>query len=146
MYVSDTSRPDLLFLILPKCSYVLESTVGFKSNLCKNAICKWENYKNLINDLNNDYRCQCSPQNFSPERWLINIHEYIRFEPGIIIHPSIIKPVAMLIFGFRPFLCLCCICLEQEVTKQQSLSLFIHFTKLLLFLSKTQHCYKNVIK
>ena len=53
----DTLRPDLLFLIHSTCSYILELTVGFESNICKNALRKREKYKNLINDLNGDYRC-----------------------------------------------------------------------------------------
>ena len=53
----DTFRPDILFLIHSKCLYILELTVGFESNLCKNAMRKREKYKNLINDLISDYKC-----------------------------------------------------------------------------------------
>ena len=52
----DTFRPDLLFLIHSKCLYVLELTVGFESNLCKNARRKREKYRKLINDLNRDHK------------------------------------------------------------------------------------------
>ena len=44
-------RPDLLFLIQSKCLYVLELTVGFKSNLNNNAVRKKEKYVNLINEM-----------------------------------------------------------------------------------------------
>ena len=39
----DTFRPDILFLIHSKCLYILELTVGFESNLCKNAMRKRKN-------------------------------------------------------------------------------------------------------
>ena len=49
--------PDLLFLIQPKCLYVLELTVGFESNLKNNAVRKKEKYLNLINEMSRNYRC-----------------------------------------------------------------------------------------
>ena len=50
-------RPDLLLLIQSKCLYVLELTVGFKSNLNNNAVRKKEKYLNLINEMSRNYRC-----------------------------------------------------------------------------------------
>ena len=46
-----------MFLIHTKCLYILELTVGFESNLCKNAMRKREKYRKLINDLNSHYKC-----------------------------------------------------------------------------------------
>ena len=53
----ENHRPDLLFLIQSKCLYVLELTVGFESNLNKNAVRKKEKYLNLINEMSRNYRC-----------------------------------------------------------------------------------------
>ena len=49
-------RPDLLFLIQSKSLYVLELTVGFESNLNKNAMRKKEKYLNLLNEMSRNYR------------------------------------------------------------------------------------------
>ena len=53
----DTFRPDLLFLIHSKCLYVVELTVGFESNLRKNAMRKRDKYKNMLVDLNSEHKC-----------------------------------------------------------------------------------------
>ena len=49
--------PDLLFLIQSKWLYVLELTVGFKSNLNNNAVRKKEKYLNLNEEMSRNYRC-----------------------------------------------------------------------------------------
>ena len=53
----ENCHPDLLFLIQPKCLYVLELTVGFKCNLNNNAVCKKEKYLSLIKEMSRNYRC-----------------------------------------------------------------------------------------
>ena len=50
-------RPDLLFLILSNCLYVVELTVGFESNRNNNAVRKKEKYLNLIKEMSRNYRC-----------------------------------------------------------------------------------------
>ena len=47
----------VVVLIQSKCLYVLELTVGFESNLKKNAVRKKEKYLNLINAMSRNYRC-----------------------------------------------------------------------------------------
>ena len=44
---------------MPICPglYVLELTVGFESNLNKNAVRKKEKYLNMINEMSRNYRC-----------------------------------------------------------------------------------------
>ena len=39
------------------CLYVIESTVGFESNLNNNAVRKKEKYLNLIKEMGRNYRC-----------------------------------------------------------------------------------------
>ena len=39
------------------CLYVIESTVGFESNLNNNAVRKKEKYLNLIKEMSRNYRC-----------------------------------------------------------------------------------------
>ena len=46
-------HPDLFFLIQSKCLYVLELTIGFKSN----AVHKKEKYLNFLKEMSRNYRC-----------------------------------------------------------------------------------------
>ena len=46
----DTLRPDLVLTIDNKYIYILEFTVGFKSNLLANARRKREKYQDLVNE------------------------------------------------------------------------------------------------
>ena len=39
------------------CLYVIQSTVGFESNLNNNAMRKKEKYLNLIKEMSRNYRC-----------------------------------------------------------------------------------------
>ena len=55
--IGENYRPGLLFLIQSKCLYVIESTVGFESNLTNNAVRKKEKYLNLIKEMSRNYRC-----------------------------------------------------------------------------------------
>ena len=51
----DEQRPDLL-ISTPDCLYVLELTVGYESNLRKNAIRKHNKYKELIKNLSKNFK------------------------------------------------------------------------------------------
>ena len=54
----DSYRPDLVIHHFESndCLYVIELTVGFESNLKSNITRKREKYKDLIHNLNNDYK------------------------------------------------------------------------------------------
>ena len=49
-------HPDLFFLILSKCLYVLELTIGFNSNLNNNAVRKKKTL-NFLKEMSRNYRC-----------------------------------------------------------------------------------------
>jgi len=52
----DSLRPDLLLHFQKKCLYIIELTVGFESNLAKNANRKKVKYLDLVNQLKDNYR------------------------------------------------------------------------------------------
>ena len=51
---SDSLRPDMLLSTADKL-YIIELTVGFETNLAKNARRKELKYRSLVTDLSNDY-------------------------------------------------------------------------------------------
>ena len=52
----DSLCPDLLLISPDNCLYILDLTVGFKTNLNNNSQRKEERYRPLLKDLNSDYR------------------------------------------------------------------------------------------